>query len=541
MVARDEALSGLLRRLLEEGFEVDPEVVVMLCKVAESNIEVRVGTVGEPYSGRKLVERIVDRLIGVKSTSKGPAIEGSFSKSRSRISVKDLFEEFPELYDELENPKIQKSGDITDGSGEWSSIEGGQEIGSFEVVMDSSEEVQSSLGDGFSALFKDRYEKLGRILSARTRDSRLVKVSEVSSLGAGEKVGVVGLVLSKKSEGRQARVVLEDDTGQLVVVGFGEEFCRNVEDVLLDSCVSVEGEVSTEGTVVAKKLMYPDVPTKVVSTSKKTEFAVFSSDLHVGSRRFLEGAFDRFVSWLNGRFQGKMSGDISYEEIARRVKYLVVGGDVVDGVGVFPGQEEELVEMDVKKQYDMVLEKFAKIPRSVQVIVAPGNHDCTRQALPQPKIPVEYASRFYELENICMVGDPCFLRLSGVRVLVFHGRSLDDVFASVSGTSYERPTEAMKVLLRARHLAPSFGLRTPVAPMRKDLLVIGEVPDIFHAGHVHTVGCDMYRGTLLINSGTWQGQTVYQANLGIIPTPGVVPVVNLSTLEVCVLDFVTSG
>ena len=68
-------------------------------------------------------------------------------------------------------------------------------------------------------------------------------------------------------------------------------------------------------------------------------------------------------------------------------------------------------------------------------------------------------------------------------------------------------------------------------------MVIDEIPDIFHAGHVHTLDRMNYRGTLILNSGTWQGQTKFQANMGIVPTPGKVPIVNLATLDMLTKDF----
>jgi DNA polymerase II small subunit len=89
----------------------------------------------------------------------------------------------------------------------------------------------------------------------------------------------------------------------------------------------------------------------------------------------------------------------------------------------------------------------------------------------------------------------------------------------------------MKLLLRARHLSPVFGERTPIAPEQEDMLVIDDVPDIFHAGHVHIIGVDRYKGTLIVNSGAWQSQTRYQATMGIVPTPGVAILVDLSTLQ----------
>ena len=105
-------------------------------------------------------------------------------------------------------------------------------------------------------------------------------------------------------------------------------------------------------------------------------------------------------------------------------------------------------------------------------------------------------------------------KLDGVNFLIYHGRSLDDVIATVPDLTYDRPVEAMEVLLKARHLAPTYGKRTALSPELRDMLVIDPVPDVFHAGHVHTLDVGSYRGTLVVNSGTFQGQTPFQAEHG---------------------------
>jgi len=86
-------------------------------------------------------------------------------------------------------------------------------------------------------------------------------------------------------------------------------------------------------------------------------------------------------------------------------------------------------------------------------------------------------------------------------------------------------------------LAPTYGQRTSIAPEKRDFLVVERVPDVFHAGHVHVNKYNTYRGTLIINSGTWQGQTEFQRRIGLVPTPGIAPIVNLQTLEVSPIDF----
>jgi DNA polymerase II small subunit len=97
----------------------------------------------------------------------------------------------------------------------------------------------------------------------------------------------------------------------------------------------------------------------------------------------------------------------------------------------------------------------------------------------------------------------------------------------------------MKLLLQCRHLAPIYGQRTPIAAEPRDFLVIDRVPDIFHAGHVHVQAHEKYRGVLIVNSGAWQKQTEYQSKMGLEPTPGIIPVVNLQTLQVMTLNFTT--
>jgi DNA polymerase II small subunit len=405
-----------------------------------------------------------------------------------------------------------------------------------EIVDDPSLAVRPTGVEGFSQLFKNRYEKLVKILMERPEGRQLTKISRIN-LEKGN-VKVAGLVFSKKiTKSGGLEFVLDDDTGKASLLALSSEAKKSASEIALDQCVMVDAD-AVKGKLIVKNIIQPDVPSKLASTSKKTTYAVFLSDLHIGSNKFMDGAFDRFLEWLAGQ-NGKLGQED--EEIIRRLKYVVIGGDVVDGVGVFPNQEYELAEQNIFKQYEMVSEKLKLIPRHLQIFMIPGNHDATRQALPQPMIPKKYAESLYALPNLRMLGDPCLFKLHGASILVYHGRSLDDVLATTPGLTYEKPEEAMKVLLRARHLAPIFGLRTPIAPEIEDHLVITEVPDIFHCGHVHTVGFETYKSTLIINSGTWQGQTGYQANLGISPRPGIVPIVNLGTMDVVWREFLTSS
>src|SRR2546426_10634442 len=100
---------------------------------------------------------------------------------------------------------------------------------------------------------------------------------------------------------------------------------------------------------------------------------------------------------------------------------------------------------------------------------------------------------------------------------------MDDLVSAIRGMSYARPLEAMKAMLRMRHLAPIYGGKTPIAPEAEDHLIIDEIPDIFATGHVHAAGVDQDRGVGLVNSSTWQAQTPDQKKRYIEPMPGRLP------------------
>jgi DNA polymerase II small subunit len=223
--------------------------------------------------------------------------------------------------------------------------------------------------------------------------------------------------------------------------------------------------------------------------------------------------------------------------IASHVKYVLIAGDVVDGIGVYPNQAKELAIRDVNKQYRLAARYIEHIPDYIEVIITPGNHDAPRKALPQPPIANAFLETLAESRRVHSLGNPCVLGLHGVEVLMYHGRSLDDVISTVPDMNHKHPEKAMRLLLQARHLAPLYGGKTPISPECKDCLVIDRVPDVFHAGHVHALEYANYRGVLTLNSGCWQGQTDYMAKNGFSPTPAEVPVVNLQTLEVTVIPF----
>ena len=415
-----------------------------------------------------------------------------------------------------------------------------------EVLMDPTPNVNTGEGvDGYALLFKSRFEKTMRILAQRPDSKRIAKISTVKLAGKGGQRStaagherslnggagshvIAGLLMSRRTKKNGIELEVDDYTGKMSVLAVTEDAKKQASMLALDQVVMLELENSRGVPGLAVKGVFsPDIPDHLPTKSKSEAYAVLISDLHVGSKYFMEQEFLKFLSWLT----------MSDDDIVRKIKFLCIGGDLIDGIGIFPNQDKELLMMDAASQMGHAAALLSKIPKHIKTYIIPGNHDPGRRALPQPAFPQGNSGGVYNLENCTMLGNPAYVVLNGVKVLMFHGQSLDDVIATTPGLSYQKPAEAMKVLLRARHLSPMYGERTPVAPEVEDMMVMTEVPDIFHSGHVHVTDVDSYRGTLVVNSGAWQAQTRFQQTMGITPSPGIAIVVNLATLQPFKQDF----
>jgi DNA polymerase II small subunit len=455
------------------------------------------------------VERLVDRLLAQKASMAGEA---------KVITESDVIKIMPEV--------IHRDGE------EQGTLF--SELAELEVISDPTTAIApAEASDGFSKLFRDRYQRLYSILRNRLDTKGAITVSAAKGLPPNKKAKVAGLLADRSSRKGSVELKIDDPTGMMRVVCQDQRIGKAALEAPFDSMVVVEVSRGKTGQLYANSVMLPDVPVRRPVSSSHRVYALLLSDLHIGSRMFLAEDFGRFLQWINGRLGDK--------DVVSRIKYLVVAGDLIDGVGVYPGQEFQLVEKDPKRQYEMAAELLRQVPSHIQIVISPGNHDAVRQALPQPAVPVDLAETLYGMENVKWVGDPAYIRLHGVTFLIYHGKSLDDVIATTPELAYDKPAEAMKLLLRSRHLSPTYGKRTALSPEIRDFMVIDQVPDVLHSGHVHTFGELSYRGTLLVNSGTWQGQTDFQLNMGLEPTPSIIPVIDLSTMRVLRRNFGAAG
>jgi DNA polymerase II small subunit len=387
----------------------------------------------------------------------------------------------------------------------------------------------------YTALFQDRFKRVEKILRARMDVRSATPISEALKSQPKSKLKIICMLTEKRDSKNNTILAVEDLNGSatIIIPQKAQDEVKKKALMLLPDTVFCAAVIKTRtNLLMAEDIILPEVGRKPPQRAQEPVYAVLTSDVHVGSNKFTKDAFRRFVLWLKGKY-----GTPEMREIAGRVKYLLIAGDIVDGVGIYPGQQTELTIRDIHKQYNFAIKYLEKIPSYIEIVLSPGNHDAARKSQPQPAIPEGYLTAIKDKPNIHSVGSPCYLSLHGVEVLMYHGVSLNDIIGVVPGMDNDHPEKSMRLLMQDRHLAPMYGGKTMLSPENRDYMVVDKVPDIFHSGHIHVLGYCNYRGVMVVNSGGWQLQTEYMEKLGLVPTPGKVPVVNLQTMEITVLDF----
>jgi len=379
--------------------------------------------------------------------------------------------------------------------------------------------------DDFVNLFRDRFDRMSILLRKRQEMRYAVPVKRVKRMeGEAATIGMVREISPSKN-GIFVEIEDYDDSIKVYVP-------KNVDPMVLnDEVIGVVGK--RKGDVFfATSIVRPEVSIERKRNFASDEFyVVFISDLHVGSKNFLEREWQSFLKWIGGK-----NGNERQREVAKKVRYVVISGDDIDGVGIYPGQENDLSIEDVYQQYEILAEKLKEIPEDIKIIIQPGNHDAVRPALPQPAFEKEIKDVFSGL-NTSFVGNPCYMELDGVVVLSYHGQSIQDFATYLPGMNQNAPGEIMKEMLRRRHMSPIYGGTSSLAPEKEDYMVIDIVPDVFVTGHVHVTTVETYRNVLLINASAWQSQTEYQKMMNFMPDPGKAIIVNFKNLIPSAIHF----
>ncbi len=382
--------------------------------------------------------------------------------------------------------------------------------------------------------FRSRYQQLQRILMQRQDLTNLCSINKISS--ERQQLSIIGIVNEKRqTKNKNLIISLEDLTGKISGLVKLErlEVFNKARELQLDDVVAVKASGNRD-IIFIHDIYFPDAFLLEKSKFEQDISIAFLSDVHCGSDRHLYKSFERFLEWIN-----------SDEESAKKIKYLFFSGDNVDGVGIFPGQEQVLALKSMKEQYSLLASYMKRIPKNIIIFMCPGQHDATRVAEPQPLIDRYYGSPLYEIENLVLVTNPSLVKLyeqdKEFKVLMYHGASIHSFINEIPELremkAHRSPAKAVRHMLKRRHLAPTHSSVIYIPNAEKDPLVIEEVPDVLCTGEVHRLDIENYNGTLIITGSCWQAQTEFEEKVGNIPEPAKVPVLNLKTRELKVYDF----
>jgi len=386
--------------------------------------------------------------------------------------------------------------------------------------------------------FKNRFFFFFNILQEHSELDNLISINKISESRQG--ISIIGIVTSKRiTKNGNVLLELEDLTGKITALinQNKKELFEQAQEITLDSVMGFKCSGNRE-IIFVNEIVFPEAVLFERKKSPVEEYALFTGDLHVGSNNFMEENFLKFIDYLNGKVPNTPE--------VEKIKYLFIVGDLISGVGIFPGQERELLISDIERQFEKVAELLSRIRKDIKIIICPGNHDGVRIMEPQPILDEKYAWALYDMKNVFLTQNPVTVNIAakgifpGFNVLMYHGYSFhyyaNNVEYLMKAKAAHKPEMIMAYLLKNRHLAPTHA-STLYYPHEDDPLLIRQVPDIFLSGHTHKSAVSYYNNVLLISSSSWERLTPFQEKMGNEPDFCKVPMLNLKTREVRILDF----
>jgi DNA polymerase II small subunit len=455
-------------------------------------------------------------------------------------------EEFLDLLDKI---KKQKEKNTLEKQKEEKLEKTKQKINENSVALGNKIKVLYSLANvtrkitaqDFISNFRNRFQEMKKFIQDRKELQNLTSINKLGN--KRQDVSIIGLVYDKRvTKNKNIILEVEDLTGRLKVLisHEKEEIFQKAKEILLDDIIGIRGFGDDE-ILFVNEIVYPEANKPEKTSLSLDENVAVISDVHFGSKNFLKENFEKFINWINGNVE-----DEKQKKEALKTKTLFMVGDNVDGIGIYPGQEEDLEVKNMKEQYKEFVAYLKKIRKEVNIIICPGQHDATRVAEPQPPIDREYAPELHEMENVILVSNPALIEIidskgKGLKFQMYHGASMHYIIDGIetlrTGNANENPSIVVKEILKRRHLSPTHSSSIYIPLEKEDPLLISETPDIILTGEMHRTDFSEKNNIQIICSSCWQAKTAFEEKVGNNPDPCKVPLLNLKTRKIKILDF----
>lgn len=493
----------MLRLCMSNGFFLDKEALALLSSLGKERSE----EIIREIALNKIKEKVVTRAI---LNSFFPLIKNSLELNKnSSISTEDLSKK--------------------ESLGQESSF-GKAKILSAPAFPQRKIEVRD-----FVSHFRSRYEAIRAKFEKRDFEN-LTTLKRIGQ-NKGTYVIVAMIVEKRTTKNKNLLIEVEDLTGKASVLinQNKKELFEKAKDLLLDDIVALDVSGTSEMLFV-NDLFYPEAVLQEKRYGANEEYIAVVGDMHVGSKMFLEKNLLKFIKWVNGE-----EGNEEQRVLGRKVRYLFFTGDNVDGVNHMPGQEPLLNIKTTKGQYGKLEEILKLVRKDVTMVMMPGQHDAVWVGEPQPIVSEKYAEGLHKIKNLLLVPNPAVVEIDdGFKVLMYHGASINSFIEEIPeirvNHGHNNPTRVVKEMIKRSHLAPIHGLMDYI-PCEKDPLVIDIIPDIIITGDQHRPEVAIKNNILMIAGSCFQSITPFEERVGNSPDPCKIPLFNMKTREVKILDF----
>jgi len=417
-----------------------------------------------------------------------------------------------------------------------------------DILFDYIQKPHKISVNDFTLYFNQRLRYFNNLLKSRVNMDNVQRISQLKDIyDTNAEVSIIGLV-SDITETKKGHFMLtiEDKSGTIkcFINKEKKEMVSVLKNLCLDEGIGIVGKIGDK-IIWTDEIVTPAPPNVVdLKRTDREEYFAVISDIHFGAKVFVDEAFTRFLDWINGN-----SPNEKMNKIAKKIKYILIPGDIIEGIGIYPGQGADARILSSELQYHEAARWLSQIPKDKAIIIIPGNHDTDRLSEPQPKLPYHKAYSLYNMENVILTSNPSRLNLyandpsGGVETYMYHGGSLfyyaDKIQHLRELGGAKKPEEVVKYLLEKRHLAPSHGATLYIPDTQNDPLVIKKMPDFFITGHTHKLSLANYKGCTIISGGCWVEMSDYQEKMGMYPDVGKALIVNTKTRKPQILNFYT--
>jgi DNA polymerase II small subunit len=176
----------------------------------------------------------------------------------------------------------------------------------------SNREIEYSNGtvDGFVSHFRSRLERL-RMIIEQHRSSvtgLIADLDGLKSFSSGREITVIGIIMNKiTTKNGNIMVVIDDQTGDAKIMFMNgtnqkaKDLFEKARHLVNDEVIAIKGKISGP-FVIANEIIWPDVPIQQRKEVEEDITMAFISDMHVGSKFFMEKHFANFIKWTNGDY-----------------------------------------------------------------------------------------------------------------------------------------------------------------------------------------------------------------------------------------------